>query len=255
MTDLYKYQVYCTSDAQHEYLWLESTDPEPTTCPVNTAHGIDPQFTSIIDQNLSNDIHIQEESTPTGGHFKVITKAFTAAPSDTTIFTFNWPIPVSVLDATVQVPNNAQDDCLQVDIGPNTIIGTLTQSAAASDTVLDVSSTVMSNIALGFYVDLLNASDVYTNQELGQVINVNTAADQITVQHATSNAFPVTAPTYVRMSVRGIEDFVFGQATMYELGKSKIGGSYVPANTDIRICYTNKTGDAKKFYYDVRYLY
>lgn len=51
MSTLYQYRVYCTSDQQYETVWLETTDPTPSVCPINGSHGIDTTITSIIDKS------------------------------------------------------------------------------------------------------------------------------------------------------------------------------------------------------------
>lgn len=35
-----QYRVFCQTDNRYEYVWLPSTSPAPTTCPVNGAHTI-----------------------------------------------------------------------------------------------------------------------------------------------------------------------------------------------------------------------
>lgn len=47
---LYKYRVYCVTEASYVYTnWIESDKPAPTTCPNNTAHTIDTNATTIIE--------------------------------------------------------------------------------------------------------------------------------------------------------------------------------------------------------------
>jgi hypothetical protein len=44
---LNQYRLWCVDDAQYEYVWSET---EPTVCPTNPAHTIDPVKTAIVDQ-------------------------------------------------------------------------------------------------------------------------------------------------------------------------------------------------------------
>lgn len=44
---LSQYRIWCVTDAQYEYEWSET---EPTLCPVNPAHTIDPVKTAIVDE-------------------------------------------------------------------------------------------------------------------------------------------------------------------------------------------------------------
>ena len=64
--NVYKYRVYCNTEAKNVFTWAESA---PTTCPNNTAHTINNNSISIVDKIVSNEVKIQAESVPTGGIF------------------------------------------------------------------------------------------------------------------------------------------------------------------------------------------
>ena len=53
-----------------------------------------------------------------------------------------------------------------------------------------------------------------------------------------------------------VKDYELGQPWEHEIGDSKIGGTYIPADRVITVSYTNKSLDAdKKFIGRCEYLY
>lgn len=44
---VFKYKIYCETDAKFEYVWLDETASVPTTCPVNAGHTVTQNSTSI----------------------------------------------------------------------------------------------------------------------------------------------------------------------------------------------------------------
>jgi len=47
------YRIWCVTDGKYEYEWSET---EPTVCPVNPAHTIDPTKTAVVDTRAELDI-------------------------------------------------------------------------------------------------------------------------------------------------------------------------------------------------------
>jgi hypothetical protein len=46
MAIVYRWRIYCTTDARYEYTWSET---EPTVCPIDAAHTIDANLTAIVE--------------------------------------------------------------------------------------------------------------------------------------------------------------------------------------------------------------
>ena len=44
---VYKYRVWCATEGKYVHVWAEE---EPTTCPENNAHAIDPARTAVVDE-------------------------------------------------------------------------------------------------------------------------------------------------------------------------------------------------------------
>lgn len=126
MTTLYKYRIYCTTEGKYEYQWSESV---PTTCPTNTAHTIDATKITIVDSLDPNEVKIQEEATPTGGHFQIATMKVNALKNATSMATLSWPYPISALSMRYVSSGDAntghKGDIINVIVGKNTIIGAI----------------------------------------------------------------------------------------------------------------------------------
>lgn len=135
-------------------------------------------------------------------------------------------------------------------IAPNTIIGTLTGNIpAGAISGIPVSQTVIDNTAIGFCLEFVDGGSTATNN-VGRVIAViaiDTDNNEITIETATTQGFTAASPTYVRQTVEMIPNYVIGDA--------KIGGSYLPANTTVRVEYTNNNGSTGYFYPKIEYLY
>jgi hypothetical protein len=248
-TTLYKYRIYCTTDSKFEYIWVESTASEPTTCPTNTAHTIDAGQTRIVEQNDPDIVSIKQETTNTGQHYRWDSIAFDALANQTTTYTFSYPYPISVLDALMITDTENKGDIITWRIAPDTTIGALTADVAVNDTIINVSSTVTDNIALGFHCNLF---DGVNTDELGAVIGVDSVAGTITVETAATQIFLASSPTYVRMNIYFLKDVEMGHPGRLNIGDSKIESSYVPANTVVECQYTNNHETLDKRY--VAYL-
>jgi hypothetical protein len=250
MSTIYYYRVYCTTDAQNEYIWAED---QPVTCPINSAHSIDITKTSIIDKRDPNVTQIQEETVPTGGHFQSTVKQMDIAANETKIFDYTWPHPISVLSIHMVTESSNKGDTVDLLVSPDTLIGSIITDVAKNDTIINVSSSVIENVKVGFYLTL---TDGTITSDLGRVLSIDSANNTVTVETGSSNAFLSTTPTYIRQNIYMLKNWIIGPAWNYTIGESKIGGSYVPANTTIRVIYTNNSNSAAKTLYpEIEYLY
>lgn len=247
---VYKYRIYCNTEAANVYSWAES---EPTTCPNNTSHSINTSSISVVDERGSNTVKIKEEEVATGGYICIENKVINIAtgPDVDTVTVHSWPYPVSVLGLFFLTYDNNEGDVVRLEVPYRKIYGALTQDVSEGDTVINVSSTVMDNISLGFYVILDNGT---TTNYLGRVFAIDRDNSQITVETAATDAFLAATPTYVRVSVKKINDYEIGPAGRYTIGAS-VGASYVPANEVVYLTYTNKTAETKKILVNYEYLH
>jgi len=207
----------------------------------------------LIDLN-NNLVEIEEEPTAkTGGHFQAGTLECNV--SDTLnaweVTDFTWPIPMGVLSAQWLAKAVNDKDILEVQIGPDTTVGTITQDVTATDTKIYVSQSVLDNIKVGYWCTLTDGTNT---DDCGRVIAVN--SDNIDVETAAVNGFAAATPTYVKQTVKMVPGCHLCDGMQYEIGTSKIGASYVPAGTVIRVRYQNNEGSTgKKFYIEYDALY
>lgn len=251
MPTVNQYRIRCTTDAKDEFTWSET---EPTTCPTNTAHTIDAAKTVIVDAVADNEVKIQEEQTKTGAHYQTrgIANSIPAVAEWHDFPDFSWPFPVSIFAATAYCRAEQDGDILEFLIGPDTTIGALTVDAAIGTTVLDVQQSVIDNTEVGYFIKL---TDGINTDDCGRVLNVDKAGLKITVETATTNAFAAATPTYVQQTVKMLYDAEVSGGQRISLGEAKIGGSYIPANTALRLRYKNSTAAAKRFRFLMEYLY
>src|SRR5271155_4575431 len=67
---IYDYRIFCVTEEAYVTTWSTT---EPTVCPNNNTHTIDPSKTSIINTIDSKVVTINEEAVPTGGHYSTLT--------------------------------------------------------------------------------------------------------------------------------------------------------------------------------------
>ena len=224
-----------------------------------------------LPENESRLVEILEESVDplqrTGGHFQARTLDLTipaGTPGAVTSENFSWPHPVSLLDARVIIDAGHAGDTVDFCVAPDTIIGIIVADVAAGDKNFRVSQTVLDNTFIGAELKLLDGTN--TNS-VGRVLEFGyndgygdpyggDDLDRLRVETGTINSFTAATPTYVQQTVMMIREFMFpDHGGVIEIGASKIGASYLPADTIIRIDYANNDGVAKKLNVICEYLY
>jgi len=171
----------------------------------------------------------EEKDNKTNGHFKAYGFSFTAVAGETTTFDFSLPYDISLLGGTFITREKAAGDTMDYQVAPDTPVGALTADANIGDTVLNVSPTVVAYLDPGYWVSFDGEEMVVASKDLEN--NTITVASALTADHA--------AGTLGLMTVKIIEDMCIEKDSRYTLGDTKIGGSHIPANTTMRIKYTN----------------
>jgi len=168
----------------------------------------------------------------------------------TTSEDFIQNIDIGVLSFSFISSEDNNGDGMDVIVYPNTVIGAVTTNVSTGSTVLDVSSTVIENINVGFWCMLDNGAIV---ENRGEVISVDTVNSQITVSESAVTAFP--AGTYVKINIKMAEVCDIGPAGPHQEGMEKIGSSQILKDKAVRIKYHNNSGGGKKFCFYVGMLY
>lgn len=251
-----KYQVYCTNESKFYTVWDES---EPTVCPNNAAHSIDTSATTIIRTIDNNDVKIKEENIPigvtaTGGHFGCSSVVVGISSANEIEYTdVSHPFPVGLMSAHFTTEESMRGDCLEVIVSPDTIIGAITEDVDVGVTkTFGVSSTVLSNIEIGYLVGLF---DGVNRESMGQCVDIDLVGSKITTsKYLSTNNFSASSPTYVEMGVR-MAQVEIGPPMTFDLGMNSIGASHLVPNTTIRGVYHNRSGTSKDFHFYYEYFY
>jgi hypothetical protein len=252
MATINKYRIFCLTDG-NVHAWAET---EPTTCPVNTSHTINPNLTTIVETVDSSLVVLKEETIPTQGYYRA--KGFcqqitNTTPGSLTNITHTYAYRTSLLEGWFFTEPNQIGDYVEVNAGPNTVIGAIVAPVALNQTVISVSPTVIPNVAVGFNLKLSDGTNI---ADVGEIIAINTANQQITVSIGSTAAFSPLTPTYVLLTVKIIEGFYINAAPVkFEFARKKLGGKTVPPGVPIVITYHNDTGGAKKFCYCMEIMY
>lgn len=163
-------------------------------------------------------------------------------------FDFVFPIPISILSATVMPQSSMIGDKVNVLIAPDTMVGTITADVTAGSNVLTVSSTVLDNIDLGI---LIKIDDGTNSESLGQVIDIS--GSDITVENSTTNAYATGSAVKITWQV--LKDFVISTTYPIVIGETSLSSLYLPSNTVLRIVYDNISGTAKDLSVLLEYFY
>ena len=248
---IYYYKVWCDTDSQWEYIWSEVT---PTVCPANNGHTIDSSKIVIVDIIKEEEVIVREEGTPTGGHFQAKTILFDDTLLDGSSgwkeVDISFPYPISLLSCDFVAQADDEGNELQFIVAPNTTVGAITANVDSLENVINVQQSVVDNVSKGYVAYLY---DGVNSDYLGPITDITGTV--VTTKNNTVNSFSAATPTYFQMSIFMGEDITIPAAGRYALGESKIGGSYIPAETIIRARYNNISQKTGRFGAMIEYLY
>jgi hypothetical protein len=228
-----KWKLNCQSHGD-VYTWSEN---EPTVCPRNNSDVINSDLTIQVDSTLQNKIIILEESIQTQGYFAACTKKMDILAQTNNRFDFSWDYPINVLSIKFVVDDPLLGDKFSLSVGPETIVTTL---VSINGNVLTVDN--VEYLKIGFILTI--GTDVS--------VIVSVFGKTVTIKD-TPRSYNFGEPIKITRYV--IPEFDLLKKWSYNIGSGKIGGSYVPANTIIRIDYINNDLQLKTFVTDVEYLY
>jgi hypothetical protein len=203
----------------------------------------------INDSSIKKSVEIQEETIVTGGNYRTESKKITIQPRTTSSYTYIWPYRTSVLEMRFIAEEIHRHDTLNFYVARDTVIGVLIENTSINTNSIRVSPTVIQNIKLGYLVSLLNTQGNVL--VLGDVMGIN--ADTLTVSNNIVTIFVVG--DLVRISLQPVRNFVISAPWEYAIGRSKIGSSSIPPNTNLSIEYTNNSDVVKDFVWYFDYLF
>lgn len=249
-TTLYYWKVWCVTENAWGYVWAPDA---PSNCPNNVEHTINEEQVIVQDEISKTEVRVEEEKVKTGGHICCRSGYINTPANDIAQTNISWPFPVNILSLTFNITDLHFKDKLNAIVAPNTIIGTLASNCSIGQTELHVTGTVIENTAVGFHMNLFNGVNT---DNLGRVLAIDEINSTITVETGPSMAYTASGPTtYVRQSIYVIEDYTIGYPSSYDLGKNKIGGTFLPPNTTIRVTYENFHGTDVELFSHIEFLY
>lgn len=190
----------------------------------------------------------EEEKTGTQGHFQSRVIDLESQDSSIVIKDISFPYNVSLFSAEWIVADEHVGDRAEFQLGPDTIIGVITEDASIGTNTFKVSQTVIDNIKKGFHVKL-------NDENLERVIDYDTLNLTITTENSCTSL--ISSNSYVKMTIKIVPYWKFTASGFNSVGESKIGASFIPANTILRLVYYNENGQTHKkiFGISIDYLY
>lgn len=220
---------------------------------------------TIVDTVISNhsgveirEIHtdqvkiVEEQAdSVTQGNFQSRTIDVYVNSGDTIVHTdISYPFAISLFSSEWLVSEDIIGDVCEFQVSPDTVCGVLIAPHSSGDTILSVSDTVFTDadMKLGYYISI-------NGQDLGRVIDMNISNSTITIENPLET--DLAAMTYVLFTVKVVPHWRFNAVGFCSVGESKIGASYIPANTVFRIVYhnVNDVKTNKLFGISIDYLY
>jgi len=296
MTTIYKYRVYCTTDSTYEYTWdedepttcptntahsIDSTkttiietqeDGQVTIKEENTPTGGHFAASTITINAIKNTVSTKTICWPY--NISVLSVTFTSSTinSDDIVEiiigdkTVVGVLTGNVAPASAWTSQNYTNGQVVTYTHPylgarvyTCILDTVSNENPLDATYwrhgleINVSSTVIDNIEIGYFVNLF---DGVNSDDVGRIIYKDIANSKIYVETNPTNSFSAASPTYVRQSVKMLQDYHLCQASTHIIGSSKIGASHIPTDTLITVSYDNKSTDTDKtFTGRVEFLY
>lgn len=249
MDCLKKYRVYCTHENAHIETWKFT---KPTTCPNDSRHAIDESQTielekKYIENENMQHVYINAKSFQnTNGYYMIEGRTFDI-PNGNNNFTSDvvLPIPQCMYGIKIMTMEEHVDDCFSIIINPDTLLGVVTAAADVGTTVVNVSSTVTSNVIPGFYISL--SGMMYMIVAKDQDNNTVTLNSPLTTQ--------VDPMTHVLLNVYIIKDYRIQGAGALDVGYGTMGGKLLTTGTVIRLIYKNTDCLAKKFSINTEFTY
>ena len=197
-------------------------------------------------------MEIVQDANKTDGNYRCETMHVVIRPNRTENFDFVWPFDMNV--SSLHFVTNAQHvgDVFTTIVAPNTIVGITLAPVSPGDTTIYVSPTVFTYVNKGYTMMLTDGTN-YT--DLGYLLSVDPTSMTMSVQHGSTTSFNPYS-TYVMFGVKNVYNFVIGEPAKYDIGATQIGSAHVPANTTVRMQYTNKSiTDTKEFTWYFEYFY
>lgn len=253
-----KYSLYCETEAATVYTpgYLENV---PTVCPNNVDHVINQESIAAIDtiDTSIQEVEIEEGVSNTGGKYQAKTYCLDVSAGDSngvvSSLEFSFPFSISLKTALFGIEDNHDGDEVRVKIAPNTIVGVITEDVSSGSNSFKTSLETFSFYNPGFHAKLF---DGINEDDLGIVISKDEDNLQLTCENSAINNFQASSPTYIKSTVDLIPQCILSKAFgRVDLGRANAKGTFIPADTTIKVEYTNFEAVEKTFCWIIEYFY
>jgi len=202
------------------------------------------------------DIREEPRTSCTGGRYGAESVAFDAPGPAGTVTTHDvtLALPVSLLCTRLDAKKKNDGDEIGFDVNPDTPLGlSPTASVSGGDKTVSVPASMCA---------LLDAETLWkgqslileeggTRNDLGAIVSWDTEAGTVTTHAGASDDFTTAAAIKITTSMSpciistGWVEITSGDSKVYTFGDNKIGASFVPAGSTIRIRYRSNGGAAR----------
>ena len=237
-------------------------------------------------------VNISEESIPTGGNFAAKTIKVISDGLSSNYVDVSWPHPISALSMKFNTTTNNKGDTISLIMAPDIIIGVnsiaitnlpsnwVSQNYTSGDIVnytdpsfgnrvyTCIQDTVNNENPLdkrywkhGFKLEVnqlptmigyeLKIDDGTNVDDLGRVLSINT--NYVYTENAPLNTY--NSNSLIKQNIYILKNFEFGNSWNINIGDSKIGGSYLPLDTFVRLIYNNTKASTESLLGSLEYLY
>lgn len=129
-------------------------------------------------------------------------------------------------------------------------VGASTSSITNGQHNITFGSSVISKISPGMCASIFNGSSLHN---LGEITQIDVGTGTIEIENTPSTTF--NAGSYFFVNVNNVKNMKLNKDDKYEIGGSKIGGSYLNSFYVVRLVYTNTKNENVNFCWQTEYLY
>lgn len=241
------YSVFCIAENKYVDVWGTT---KPTLCPNDHAdRSINPVLTKI-NQTISEKKIIVEE--PSDGYFQTETIVIdipSGTPGLVHSHDISWPVDILVWRTRWQTGSDNIGDTFNIIASPDKVVGTITQETTAGTNIIHVDHALTQEAIKGLELVLVNGG---TTENLGRIITIDNTNDCLTMEKNAVNTFPTGSIIQLNLFV-AINMRILHNDQKIRLGDKGFKGKQLPANTVLRINYTNNSGTAKQMDWQVEY--
>ena len=181
----------------------------------------------------------------TNGSYRVKGWIFNSNSTGITEHVIKLPYDIEIINGIANFHNSEMGDYIDIVISPNTLIGITTTDQVSGNNVININPQSVKYMKSGIMIHI-NDIDYYVIKDTLNTTNV------LLDKPLSSD---VLAGTNIMFTKSLIENVFAVPGQTVEIGKNKIGSSYLPANTPFVIKYYSINNTSKEISFSLEYLY